>query len=31
MRVLEMIEDDDKFYIVSELVPGGDLHDRIQA
>jgi len=30
MRVLEMIEDDEKFYIVSELVQGGDLHDRIQ-
>ena len=29
MHVHEMIEDDETFYIVSEIVEGGDLHDRL--
>ena len=31
IRVLEIMEDDKTFFIVSELVEGGDLHHRLQA
>lgn len=31
MRVIEIIEDDTTFYLVSELIEGGDLHNRLQA
>ena len=30
MRVIEMIEDDYYFYLISELLEGGDMHDRIK-
>ena len=29
VRVMELLEDDSKFYIVSELVSGGELYDYI--
>ena len=29
MRVLQLLEDEAKFYIVSELVTGGELYDYI--
>lgn len=31
IRVLEIFEDDKTFFIVSELIEGGDLHSRLQA
>ena len=29
MRIFELLEDDNNFYIVSELLKGGELYDRI--
>jgi calcium-dependent protein kinase len=29
MRIFELLEDDEHYYIVSELLPGGELYDRI--
>ena len=29
MRIFELLEDDNYFYIVSELLEGGELYDRI--
>ena len=29
MRIFELLEDDTSFYIVSELLQGGELYDRI--
>lgn len=29
MRIFELLEDDDHYYIVSELLSGGELYDRI--
>ena len=30
MNVVEMLEDNENFYIVSEILEGGELFDRIQ-
>ena len=29
MRIFELLEDDDRYYIVSELIRGGELYERI--
>ena len=29
MRIFELLEDDKHYYIVSELLSGGELYDRI--
>jgi serine/threonine protein kinase len=29
MRIFELLEDDNYYYIVSELLKGGELYDRI--
>ena len=29
MRIFELLEDDDHYYIVSELLKGGELYERI--
>ena len=29
MRIFELFEDDEHYYIVSELLEGGELYDRI--
>jgi serine/threonine protein kinase len=29
MRIFELLEDDDNYYIVSELLHGGELYERI--
>lgn len=29
MRIFELLEDDDHYYIVSELLEGGELYERI--
>jgi calcium-dependent protein kinase len=29
MRVFELLEDEQRYYIVSELITGGELYDRI--
>lgn len=29
MRIFELLEDEDHYYIVSELLPGGELYERI--
>jgi len=29
MRIFELLEDDHHFYIVSELLEGGELYERI--
>ena len=29
MKVFEMVEDDGHYYIISELMKGGELYDRI--
>lgn len=29
MRIFELLEDDVHYYIISELVEGGELYDRI--
>lgn len=29
MKVYEMLEDDGRYYIISELMAGGELYDRI--
>ncbi len=29
MRIFELLDDEQNYYIVSELIPGGELYDRI--
>lgn len=29
MRIFELLEDDEHYYIVSEFIKGGELYDRI--
>ena len=29
MRIFELLEDNDRYYIVSELIRGGELYERI--